>query len=421
LETRNTKLIKSQKGQPNKNKSNLSHKTVYYGKSKIMKIQTILFAILILTFNTQLFSQAQPVKSLAVEYHEFEWYEEQYNLWEKELKRNKRDGDAWINFYAAARMARFSAPDAEVRNEWYTKEYEVVKSMEKSIKGTFAYYRILTWYSQIWNAKDKEQEDEFISFVLKAHELDPLNSDIYPNLMNVYEIYRENPEKLEETAQMWKASGHHTPNLMALSYNALINTSKNAILITGGDNDTYPLWIAQKADDFRKDVNVWNIHLMSIKEYRNKKFKALDIPILEEENLTNEAILNHIIEHKGKQDLYFYSKGIIAKDTTIFDRLYNVGVIYKYAEESFNNNALVVDFFESKFLLDHLKYDFYESAYPEADKNRNRHYLSGLIILYQHYALIEDLVKAEKTRELIIEISQDLPYFDDIKQEIGLD
>lgn len=369
----------------------------------------------------QVLSQAQPVKSLAVEFHEFEWYTEQYSLWEKEIKKNKKDGEAWVNFYAAARMARISSVDKEVREEWYAKELEVVQKMEKSIKGTFAYYRIMIWYNAIWNAKDKAQEDVFINYVLKAHELDPSNTDVYPNLVNVYEIYRENPEKYTEIAKLWKASGYHTPNLMALSYNALMNTNKDAILITGGDNDTYPLWIAQKADGFRTDVNVWNVHLMSIKEYRNKQFKALDIPILEEENLTTEEILNHIIEHKGKQDLYFYSKGIIAKDTALFDQLYNVGVIYKYAEESFNNNALVVDFFENKFLLDHLKYNYYESAYAEEDSNRNNKYLPGLVTLYQHYDLIGDLVKADKTKELIIEISQDFPYFDDIKQEIGLD
>lgn len=386
-----------------------------------MKIKIILFALLSLAFPSIAQAQPQEVKSLAVEFHEFDWYANQYLLWEKEIRQNKKNGEAWINLYAAARMARFSSNNQKERDVWYKKEVDVISNMEKSIKGSFAYYRILAWYNAIWNAKDKAQEDVFIGYVLKAHELDPSNTDIYPNLMNVYEIYRSNPEKLKKVSSLWKASGYHTPNLMALSYNALMNTNKDAILITGGDNDTYPLWIAQHADGFREDVSVWNIHLLNIEEYRNKQFKALDIPMLEEENLSNEDILNHIIQHKGEHDLYLYSKGIVAKDTTLFDKLYNVGIIYKYSEESFNNAALVVDFFENKFLTDHLKYDYYQSAYPGEDKDRNRHYLSGLVVLYQHYDLIGDLVKANRTKELIIEISHDLPYFDDIKKEIGLD
>src|SRR5690554_1469533 len=150
--------------------------------------------------------------------------------------------------------------------------------------------------------------------------------------MNVYEIYRNDPKKQQKVAKLWKASGAHTPNLMALTYNALMNAKQNAILITGGDNDTYPLWVAQHADDFRKDVNVWNIYLIGIPEYRKRLFKATGIPLMKEnKHYDKDELIEHIVKHKGDRELYFYSKGIVASDTALFDKLYNVGVIYQYA------------------------------------------------------------------------------------------
>lgn len=51
---------------------------------------------------------------------------------------------------------------------------------------------------------------------------------------------------------------------------------KNALLLTCGDNDTYPAWALQ-AKGIRKDVKVINLYLLQIKDYRNKIFAELGL------------------------------------------------------------------------------------------------------------------------------------------------
>ena len=400
---------------------NLFDTSVYYEKNlTVMKTKAILISMLCSVFLTFAQEKPQKVNSIVKEPHDFEWFTQQYSLWGKELKKDSKNGDAWINFYAAARMARYTAKDENEKTVWTTKESEVVPQMEKAIKGTFAYYRIMAWYYSIWKTHDKKEQEKIAQYSLKAYELNPLNPDIYPTLMNIYEILTPNSEKLKEVAIRWKESGHHSPNLMARAYNSLINAKEKAILMTGGDNDTYPLWIAQCADNFRKDVHVWNIYLITNPEYRNRLFKELNIPALEGD-VEISKIIEHIIKNRGDLPLYFSNKGIVAKDSAFYEKLYNVGVIYQYSEEMMDNTALIVNHFENKFLLDHVKYNFYQSEFPEMDRNHNYSYLPGLMALYQHYYLIENNEKAKKTKDLLIQLTKGTPYFEDIKVQLNLE
>jgi hypothetical protein len=66
--------------------------------------------------------------------------------------------------------------------------------------------------------------------------------------------------------------------------NVLISLDSNSIVITYGDNDTYPLWYIQEVEEFRTDIRIFNHNLLGTdwqnEQMFNKINKADAIPVI---------------------------------------------------------------------------------------------------------------------------------------------
>lgn len=367
-------------------------------------IKTLLLSIVMLTGATASFAketiERQTVYSLVKQKQTVEWYAAQAKLWKEYLDENPKDGEGWISYYTANRMLKIYGAGVK-QHDLDSIANNLVK---KHIPNTFEYHYIAVWNLGL---RDVEKSDFHLK---KAQELGPDRVELYDDLTNYYEL-RRNKENSEMIAKKWLASNDISPGIYAWNYNMLQSVEDNAILLTVGDNDTYPAWILQRAKGIKPDVSVVNLGLIRLSDYRKKYFKELGIPYVEidwEKKESYEAIQTMVIKHiKENTDRPVYI-GIGASQRvyeSFKDEVYNVGLAYKCCKHKFDNIAVIKKNFEKYYLLDYLKVDFSNDISQGIIDDNSANYIISLVTLYHHYKESED-PKMEETKKLILRVAE---------------
>ncbi len=112
-------------------------------------------------------------------------------------------------------------------------------------------------------SQDDAQERKYLE---EAVRLDPDYADPWFSLVIVYMNARDE-ERLDLALRHLLQSGAITDEVMDYNYNTLIGLDENAILITNGDNDTYPAWVLTRILRIRPDVNIVNRSLLNSEWY----------------------------------------------------------------------------------------------------------------------------------------------------------
>lgn len=99
----------------------------------------------------------------------------------------------------------------------------------------------------------------------RAAELDPAYMDPWFGLVTHY--LQNSPDKFRVALSRILGSGIISEEIMDYSYNMLLSLKPDAVLITNGDNDTYPGWILTKILDHRPDVIIVNRSLLNTTWY----------------------------------------------------------------------------------------------------------------------------------------------------------
>ena len=228
-----------------------------------MSYRTILLLIILLgagALRAEEKPQREKVYSFVKVHQSNEWYKTQANLWKAYLKQNNTDEDAWISYYTACRMLK-------LRQDEYTSDDldNIVIDMSKAIPKSFAYHYVAHWNGGFRDTKKQT------AHLFEAHKIAPYRVELLDDLTTHYEVKRDKAE-LKEIASRWYKSNDMSSGLYYWNYNVLQSTEEDAILITSGDNDTYPALVLQYAKGIRTDINVMNNSLLGIKEYQDRYF-----------------------------------------------------------------------------------------------------------------------------------------------------
>lgn len=107
---------------------------------------------------------------------------------------------------------------------------------------------------------------EGLKYLEKAVALDPDYMDPWFLLVTYY-MDAGNEERLDMALRRLLESGIINDEVMDYNYNMLMSLDDNAIIITNGDNDTYPGWILTRILKVRPDVAIVNRSLLNTEWY----------------------------------------------------------------------------------------------------------------------------------------------------------
>ena len=358
-----------------------------------MKYLISLFTCLLL-FQVAIASQ-QPEKIYP--YTEVEmsgdYYKTQAKLWKNIIEEDKSNVNAWFNFYFASRYARAFGGDKSVDLK------QIAKNAWEAIPNTFEGHYIM-YSSDQWNPDVAEH-------LVKAYEIAPNRYETYHSLINKY-ILELQPAKVKEFVDKIYAKEKYSSGALAWNYNLLQSVGDDGILITHGDNDTYPAWMLQYGKGVREDVTVLNIHLLGVEEYTTKLFEEMDMPPFEnwteDMNELHQRLVQHLITH-SKRDVYLSTTTRHELRRAFKENLYLTGLAYKYSKEHFDNIAIVKNNYDNRFAMDYIRFDLTQEVGQAIIDKMNMAYTSSMLLLYHHSKKSDDKRKAEMLKKLILKIA----------------
>ena len=225
----------------------------------------------------------EEIKSLRQVAHGQETYVKLEKLW-KEYYNHYPSEYAYANWMYAARYAQ-------------DKKYQelVARGLRK-----YPANPTLLYLKSFENA-GAHNDVQGLKYLERAIAVDPNYIDAWFGLV-VHYMDSNDQEKLDLALRHVLESGIIADEVMDYNYNVLITLNDDAILVTNGDNDTYPGWILTRILKVRSDVTIVNRSLLNTDWYpmyliehglprfiNKSELDALRSSILQETRGTNAA------------------------------------------------------------------------------------------------------------------------------------
>jgi hypothetical protein len=357
----------------------------------------------------------EKIYSIAKVDKSYDYYVTQAELWLAEIEKDKSNEDAWLNYYKANRYSFLSYKgkitwDSSFKEGWKNASPalkdldEILNQIEKSIPSTYTDLRL----RKIGNPGD----DDMFQYLEKAYNMRPDDAELYDAIITYYEMQGNLSKRKEFSEKLFKAN-EISSGFLNYGFNLLMTLKPNSIILTFGDNDTYPLWLLQDALSIRPDVLVFNIPLLGDSNYQALMFKKIGLKPITAKNedfptSQNEKILiDYILKNINLEQHPLYIGLPVWKQLKEYENnLYLVGLALEYSKNNIDNIATLRNNFENNYALDYLSNRFeYDMSASIVDR-MNINYLPAIFKLYEHYKISGDLNKANKLKVLGLQIAE---------------
>ena len=170
--------------------------------------------------------------------------------------------NAWMEYYDVF-------PSETAYANWmyatrYAKADNYFELLEQGVKKYPANPTLLYLHSMRFHGQAENREA--LHYLERAVKLAPDYSDPWFSLVINY-MQEEEPEQVDLALAKLLELNAIQDVVMDYNYNVLTLLEPDAILITNGDNDTYPGWLLQRVLDVRTDVTIVNRSLLNTTWY----------------------------------------------------------------------------------------------------------------------------------------------------------
>lgn len=368
-----------------------------------MKKPLFLFALLcfcsnFLAANRGVLTSPERIVSISKIAYDQAYYTEQAQLWQLETAKNSANPDAWLNYFRAARYANMLEREDKKPFDLTA----IIAQIPAPLNGSFEYHYI-RFMAADWN-------EERFKYLLKAHETAPQRTEIYHDLVTYHLLQDERKQAQHFLNKLFEA-GEFPSELLAWNYNLLASIGQDAVLLTYGDNDTYPLWVLQSAKGLRADVKVLNVNLLLMDSYREREFRELGLPQVSLDGCKSQTemyarVMQPLVQ-SSKLPIYLANTMPEELRLAFGDSLYLTGLALQYAPSSFDNLGVLKNNIENRFLLDYLRVDFTPDSITSVMASMNLQYLPSFVLLHQHYMASGENYKAVNLEILMERVAKE--------------
>lgn len=318
--------------------------------------------------------------------HDSKWYAHQADLWEKEVKRNPENDDAWIFWFAATRYKlMFQASEKGDANTEFdeTPLKDIAYILHGKRPNSFARYYIDNECRQKLHDCDGLEDH-----MLEAIRMRPDFEELYPMYV-IYLWQTGHEDMMADILKRWYNTGEYSYVILSYAFNSLAGMEKNGIFLTYGDVPTYSSLLVQYGKDMFKDILIINKTLLIIPEYMKSICGKLGISPIEgpadrsDEGMQKwEADLITTISEKTGRPLYISSPD---NHPVLSDQMYSEGLVIRYSPKKYDNLAVKRRNFESVYHTDYLYETFVPETYDASAYKLNLNYIPSFKSLLKFY------------------------------------